>query len=141
MARTSRGLHSLVQTHVPLLSEELIALGHVLAWIQTLPKIPMSMSRSATLATYAKVTFFCMFNVMISWDHESNRTLGTPEPYKSLACVPYVLFFSGAIWAIGQFICQYHSRKNETSPLFVSVGTSASNTVGIMQLWHPRSES
>ena len=31
-------------------------------------------------------SFVRMFNVMLPWNHESNRTLGEPEPYKSLDC-------------------------------------------------------
>jgi hypothetical protein len=34
-------------------------------------------------------TFIRMFNVMLSWDHPSNRTLGHPEPYEPLDCGPF----------------------------------------------------
>ena len=34
-------------------------------------------------------SFIRMFNVMLRWDHESNRTLGEPEPYESLDCGPF----------------------------------------------------
>jgi hypothetical protein len=34
-------------------------------------------------------SFIRMFNVMLPWTHESNRTLGQPEPYKSLDCGPF----------------------------------------------------
>lgn len=33
--------------------------------------------------------FIRMFNVILPWDHESNRTLGEPEPYESLDCGPF----------------------------------------------------
>ena len=33
--------------------------------------------------------FIRMFNVILPWDHESNRTLGKPEPYESLDCGPF----------------------------------------------------
>ena len=33
-------------------------------------------------------TFIRMFNVMLPWDHPSNRTFGDPEPYESLANDP-----------------------------------------------------
>jgi hypothetical protein len=34
-------------------------------------------------------SFIRMFNVLLPWSHESNRTLGDPEPYKSLDCGPF----------------------------------------------------
>jgi hypothetical protein len=34
-------------------------------------------------------SFIRMFNVMLPWNHESNRTLGEPEPYESLDCGPF----------------------------------------------------
>src|ERR1700677_2490720 len=34
-------------------------------------------------------TFIRMFNVMLPWSHELNRTLGEPEPYESLDCGPF----------------------------------------------------
>ena len=34
-------------------------------------------------------SFIRMFNVMLPWSHESNRTLGEPEPYESLDCGPF----------------------------------------------------
>jgi hypothetical protein len=34
-------------------------------------------------------SFIRMFNVMLPWSHESNRTLGEPEPYESLNCGPF----------------------------------------------------
>jgi hypothetical protein len=34
-------------------------------------------------------SFIRMFNVMLPWSHESNRTLGEPEPYQSLDCGPF----------------------------------------------------
>ena len=33
--------------------------------------------------------FIRMFNVMLPWSHELNRTLGEPEPYESLNCGPF----------------------------------------------------
>jgi len=35
-------------------------------------------------------SFIRMFNVMLPWSHESNRTLGEPEPYESLDCGPFI---------------------------------------------------
>ena len=34
-------------------------------------------------------SFIRMFNVMLPWSHESNRTLGEPEPYEPLDCGPF----------------------------------------------------
>ena len=34
-------------------------------------------------------TFIRMFNVMLPWNHPSNRTLGEPEFYVSLDCGPF----------------------------------------------------
>jgi hypothetical protein len=34
-------------------------------------------------------SFLRMFNVMLPWNHESNRTLGEPEPYQALDCGPF----------------------------------------------------
>ena len=36
-----------------------------------------------------KGSFIRMFNVMLPWSHESNRTLGEPERYDSLDCGPF----------------------------------------------------
>lgn len=33
--------------------------------------------------------FIRMFNVILPWDDESNKTLGEPEPYESLDCGPF----------------------------------------------------
>ena len=30
-----------------------------------------------------------MFNVMLPWDHPSNRTLGNPDSFESLDCGPF----------------------------------------------------
>ena len=38
-------------------------------------------------------SFIRMFNVMLPWSHESNRTLGEPEPYESLDCGPFANTF------------------------------------------------
>ena len=38
-------------------------------------------------------SFIRMFNVMLPWSHDSNRTLGQPEPYKSLDCGPFANTF------------------------------------------------
>ena len=34
-------------------------------------------------------SFIRMFNVILPWSHQSNRTLGEPEPYESLDCGPF----------------------------------------------------
>ena len=34
-------------------------------------------------------SFIRMFNVILPWSHESNRTLGQPEPYEPLDCGPF----------------------------------------------------
>ena len=34
-------------------------------------------------------TFIRMFNVILPWDHPSNRSLGNPEPYNPLDCGPF----------------------------------------------------
>ena len=34
-------------------------------------------------------TFVRMFNVMLPWDHLSNRAIGFPEPYEVLDCGPF----------------------------------------------------
>ena len=34
-------------------------------------------------------SFIRMFNVMLPWSHESNRTLGQPDPYEPLDCGPF----------------------------------------------------
>jgi len=40
-----------------------------------------------------KGSFIRMFNVMLPWNHESNRALGAPEPYESLDCGPFTNTF------------------------------------------------
>ena len=53
---------------------------------------------------------------MTSFDHESNRTLGTPEPYKSLDCVPYVLFFLELYWQLDYSFANIAPEKIKHCP-------------------------
>ena len=40
-------------------------------------------------------TFIRMFNVMLPWDHPSNKTFGNPESYESLNCGPSANILGG----------------------------------------------
>jgi hypothetical protein len=59
--------------------------------------------------------FIRMFNVMLPWDHPSNRTLGHPEPYESLYCGPFANARSSHFGSV-----EYYSRC-------VSAGTNDGN--------------
>ena len=59
--------------------------------------------------------FIRMFNVILPWDHESNRTLGEPEPYESLDCGPFT-----KILEVPLKTQEYYSR-------YVSAETNDSN--------------
>jgi len=59
--------------------------------------------------------FIRMFNVMLPWDHESNRVLGEPVPYESLSCGPFAN------------ILQDPLEKTEYRSRYVSTETNAGN--------------
>jgi len=66
-------------------------------------------------------SFIRMFNVMLPWTHESNTTLGQPEPYELLDCGPFV----------NTLKCQFDRVKHCSR--YVSAETSA----GIWQAMTP----
>ncbi|KAI0280746.1 fungal-specific transcription factor domain-containing protein [Russula aff. rugulosa BPL654] len=59
--------------------------------------------------------FIRMFNVILPWDHESNRTLGEPEPYESLDCGPFPKFLDVPL------------KTQEHYSRYVSIETNDSN--------------
>jgi hypothetical protein len=59
--------------------------------------------------------FIRMFNVILPWDHESNRTLGEPEPYESLDCGPLPKFLDVPL------------KTQEHYSRYVSIETNDSN--------------
>ena len=56
--------------------------------------------------------FIRMFNVMLPWDHESNRILGKPMPYESLSCGSFANIRRGSLDK-GEY-CS-HSVSSETN--------------------------
>jgi hypothetical protein len=66
--------------------QDQMSLSHGLAlWNPNPPKDKVSIGDVGYLH---EGSFIRMFNVMLPWSHESNRTLGEPEPYESLDCGP-----------------------------------------------------
>lgn len=61
-------------------------------------------------------TFIRMFNVMLPWDHPSNRTLGVPEFYEPLDVGPFTNTLEGAFDKV-----EHYSRN-------VTAETNAGNT-------------
>jgi hypothetical protein len=64
-------------------------------------------------------SFIRMFNVMLPWDHESNRRLGEPVHYGSLSCGPFADILEDPL-----DIGEYYSPS-------VSAETNARNTQAI----------
>ena len=60
--------------------------------------------------------FIRMFNVMLPWDHESNRILGEPEHYEPLSCGPFANIRKGSL------------DKGEYCSHYVSTETNAGNS-------------
>jgi hypothetical protein len=60
--------------------------------------------------------FIRMFNVMLPWDHESNRILGEPMPYEPLSCGPFANIFQDPL------------DKGEYSSRYVNTETNAGNS-------------
>ena len=70
--------------------DQMTTLSHGLAlWDPNPPKEIYDKASIGDVGYLHEGSFFRMFNVMLPWDHESNRTLGEPEPYESLDCGPY----------------------------------------------------
>ena len=58
-------------------------------WNPTPPKVIYDKVSIGDVGYLHEGSFVRMFNVILPWNHESNRTLGEPEPYKSLDCGPF----------------------------------------------------
>ena len=70
--------------------DELTSLSHGLAlWNPNPPKDIYNNVSIGDVGYLQKGTFIRMYNVMLPWDHPSNRTLGIPEPYEPLDCGPF----------------------------------------------------
>jgi hypothetical protein len=54
--------------------------------------------------------FFRMFNVMLPWNHESNRKLGEPMQYESLSCGPSANILKNSLDK-GEYCSHYVSRE------------------------------
>ena len=70
--------------------DQLTTLSHGLAlWNPTPPKEIYDKVSIGDVGYLHGGSFIRMFNVILPWSHESNRTLGEPEPYESLDCGPF----------------------------------------------------
>ena len=70
--------------------DQLSSLYHGLAlWKPNPPKTIYDKVSIGDVGYVREGVFIRMFNVMLPWDHESNRTLGEPLPYESLSCGPF----------------------------------------------------
>ena len=67
--------------------DQLSALSHGIAlWNPNPPKEIYNNVSIGDVGYIHEGTFIRMFNVILPWDHLSNRTLGHPDPYDSLDC-------------------------------------------------------
>jgi hypothetical protein len=70
--------------------DQMTTLSHGLAlWNPDPPKENYDKVSIGDVGYFHEGSFIRMFNVMLPWSHESNRTLGEPEPYESLDCGPF----------------------------------------------------
>jgi hypothetical protein len=70
--------------------DQLTTLSHGLAlWNPNPPKEIYDKVSIGDVGYLHEGSFIRMFNVILPWSHESNRTLGEPEPYESLDCGPF----------------------------------------------------
>jgi hypothetical protein len=70
--------------------DQLTALSHGLAlWNPDPPKRIYNNVSIGDVGYLQEGRFIRLFNVTLPWDHESNRTLGEPEPYDRLDCGPF----------------------------------------------------
>jgi hypothetical protein len=79
-----------VEPHFNVYRDQLTALSQGLAlWNPSPPKKIYNNVSIGDVGYLQEGTFIRMFNVMLPWDHPSNRTIGHPEPYESLDCGPF----------------------------------------------------
>jgi hypothetical protein len=57
-------------------------------------------------------SFIRMFNVILPWNHESNRALGEPEPYESLDCGRFVNTFRRQFNRVKYYSRQVSAEEN-----------------------------
>jgi hypothetical protein len=70
--------------------DQMTTLSHGLAlWNPSPPKEIYDKVTIGDVGYLHEGSFIRMFNVMLQWSHESNRTLGEPEFYESLDCGPF----------------------------------------------------
>jgi hypothetical protein len=60
-------------------------------------------------------TFVRMFNVMLPWNHSSNKTLGEPEYYESLDCGPFVNTLKHAFNRVDHYSHSVSAKTNTNS--------------------------
>ena len=76
--------------------DQLSALSHGIAlWNPNPPKRIYNNVSIGDVGYLKEGTFIRMFNVMLPWDHPSNRTIGNPESYESLNCGPLANIMGG----------------------------------------------
>ena len=70
--------------------DQMTTLSHGLAlWNPNPPKEIYDKVSIGDVGYLQEGSFIRMFNVILPWNHESNRTLGEPGPYESLSCGPF----------------------------------------------------
>ena len=79
-----------VDPHFNVYRDQLTALSQGLAlWNPSPPRQIYNNVSIGDVGYLQEGTFIRMFNVMLPWDHPSNRTIGNPEPYEPLDCGPF----------------------------------------------------
>ena len=60
--------------------------------------------------------FVRMFNVMLPWDHPSNKKLGDPEPYEPLKCGPFANIYESHFDGVEHYSRYVSAESAETNP-------------------------
>ena len=100
--------------------DQLTSLCHGIAlWKPNPPRVIYDKVKIGDVGYVREGGFIRMFNVMLPWDHESNRRLGEPVHYESLSCGPFADILKDPL-----DIGEYYSPS-------VSAETNARNTQAI----------
>ena len=100
--------------------DQLTALSHGLAlWNPDPPKRIYNNVSIGDVGYLQEGTFIRMFNVTLPWDHESNRTLGEPEPYDRLDCGPFTNSIEARFDKVDYYSRFVTSETNAGSPLAI----------------------
>jgi hypothetical protein len=91
--------------------DQLTSLYHGLAlWKPNPPKAIYDKVSIGDVGYVHEGVFIRMFNVMLPWDHESNRILGEPMPYEPLSCGTFANILEDSLDE-GEYCSRYVSTE------------------------------